>query len=91
MEAKIFFIERFHDNQKVQFMSAEELIEQLKKELETLKARLVVDDDMMKHLHEIYFWAFCGWYDPDNEEHEKQAKKVWPHIMALNDKLHFKR
>lgn len=72
-------------------MNADELIEKLKTELDVLKARLTVDDDMMKHLYEIYHIAFCGWYDPDNEAHEKIAKRIWPHISALNDKLHFKR
>ena len=72
-------------------MTIDESIETLTTELALLKARLVVDDEMMKHLHEIYFIAFSSWYDPDNGTHEKWGKKLWPHIMALNDKLHFKR
>jgi len=72
-------------------MNVDELIDNLKIELDTLKARLVVDDDMMKHLHEIYFQSFSAWYDPDNDEHAKWGKKIWPHISALNDKLKFKR
>lgn len=72
-------------------MKIDETIDALKSELDELKARLAVDDDMMKHLHEIYFIAFMSWYDPDNETHEKWGRQLWPHISALNDKLHFKR
>ncbi|MDO8596616.1 MAG: hypothetical protein Q7R45_08330 [Sulfuricaulis sp.] len=72
-------------------METDELIDRLKTELNVLKARLAIDDDAMKHLHEIYFLAFSSWYDPDNAEHTKWGKKLWPHISALNDKLKFKR
>ena len=72
-------------------MKIDEAIDNLKAELDGLKARLVVDDEMMKHLHEIYFLAFTSWYDPDNEVHEKWGKQLWPHISALNNKLKFKR
>lgn len=71
-------------------MKIDETLDKLKVELDGIKARLVIDDDMMKHLHEIYFIAFMGWYDPDTEGHEKIGKQIWPHITALNDKLHFK-
>ena len=67
------------------------LIERLRVELEALQSRLVVDDEMMEHLHEIYLIAFCSWYDPDNDTHLKWGEKLWPHISALNDKLKFKR
>jgi hypothetical protein len=72
-------------------MNADELIDRLKNELDALKARLVVDDEMMKHLHEIYLIAFCGWYDPNSDAHAEIGKQLWPHISALNDKLKFKR
>lgn len=72
-------------------MTTDELIDKLKFELDTMKARLTIDDDVMKHLSEIYFLAFSSWYDPDNDVHYKWGKKLWPHISAINDKLHFKR
>jgi hypothetical protein len=72
-------------------MNATELIDNLKTELDALQARLAVDDEMMHHLSEIYFLAFSSWYDPDNQEHRKWGDKLWPHISALNKKLHFKR
>jgi hypothetical protein len=72
-------------------MDTDQLIDALKNELDTLKARLVVNDEMMKHLNEIYFIALCGWYDPDSDAHAAIGKKLWPHISALNDKLKFKR
>jgi hypothetical protein len=70
---------------------AAQLIDELKTELDKLKNRLVIDDDVMKHLHEIYYQAFAAWYDPDNEEHRKWGQKIWPHISAINDKVGFKR
>jgi hypothetical protein len=72
-------------------MNANELIDKLKIELDAVQGRLMVDDEMMHHLQEIYFLAFCSWYDPDSEAHKKWGDKLWPHISALNDKLHFKR
>jgi hypothetical protein len=72
-------------------MKIDETIKDLEVELQSLKSRLVVDDEMMDHLYRIYELAFCSWYDPDNDEHEKWGEKLWPHIKALNDKLKFKR
>lgn len=72
-------------------MKVDELIDKLIVELNVLKARLVVDDDMMHHLSEIYFIWFSSWYDPDNDAHKKWGEKLEPHITALNDKLSFKR
>lgn len=72
-------------------MTTDELIDALKCDLDGLKARLMVDDEMMKHLNEIYFIAFSGWYDQDSDAHAEIGKKLWPHIVALNDKLKFKK
>jgi hypothetical protein len=72
-------------------MNANELIDRLKDELDALKARLLVDDEMMKHLHEIHFIAFSGRYDPVSDAHAEISNQLWPHISALNDKLKFKR
>jgi hypothetical protein len=72
-------------------VNTDELITQLKTELDSLKARLIIDDEMMKHLHEIYFIWFSSWYDPDNEAHRVWGQKLGPHITALNDKIKFKR
>lgn len=69
----------------------DDVFKTLETELQALKARLVVDDEMMGHLHEIYKLAFISWYDPDNETNKKWGEKLWPHIMALNEKLKFKR
>ena len=69
----------------------ESLISELKVELDALQSRLVVDDEMMEHLLEIYKIAFMSWYDPDNETHKKWGQKLWPHISSLNHKLKFKR
>jgi hypothetical protein len=68
-----------------------EIIEDFKKELDTIKERIVVDDECMKHLYEIYSLAFVTWYDPDSKAHAKWGQQLWPHIKALNDKLKFKR
>jgi len=72
-------------------MTFEETLDKLSEEFTALKARLMVDDEMMDHLRAIYSIAFCTWYDPDNEAHAKWGEKLWPHIKALNDKLRFKR
>jgi len=72
-------------------MTIEETIDKLGEELKALKARLIVDDEMMDHLSAIYSIAFCTWYDPDSEVHRQWGEKLWPHITALNDKLRFKR
>jgi hypothetical protein len=69
----------------------EKLIENLKTELEELKSRIVVDDECMSHLYEIYKFAFVSWYDPENEEHKKWGQQLWPHIRAINDKLKFRK
>jgi hypothetical protein len=72
-------------------MTIEKTIAKLYTELDSLKARLVVDDEMMDHLRAIYSIAFATWYDPDTEAHRKWGEGLWPHITALNDKLRFKR
>lgn len=71
-------------------MKIEEQLDNLARSITALKARIVVDDDMVKHLNEIYFIAFSGWYDPNSDAHAEIGKKLWPHITALNDKLKFK-
>ena len=72
-------------------MKIDETIVLLIDDLQTLKARLVVDDEMMEHLLAIYRIAFTTWYDPDSEAHRKWGGELWPHIEALNRKLKFKR
>lgn len=67
------------------------IVNNLKNEIDILKARCVVSDEDMQHMLEIYMIEFCCWYDPDNETHHKIGKQLAPHIKALNDKFKFKR
>jgi hypothetical protein len=72
--------------------TALETLDEARAEVATLQARLAVDDDAMKHLAELYalIWIEAN-YDPFNEGTERFAKKLEPHIRALNDKYRFKR
>ena len=72
-------------------MTVDRVIDELIDELRQLKARLVVDDEMMEHLLAIYRIAFVTWYDADSEEHRKWGEELWPHISALNHRLGFKK
>jgi hypothetical protein len=51
-----------------------------------------VSDDGMKHLYDLYAFAFLdGYYDPTTIEHKIIAQKIHPHLKALNKELGFKK
>jgi len=56
----------------------------------TLESRTVISEASLGHLREIYTLCFIEWYDPDNEETAKFARKIWPHISAINKELKFR-
>ena len=73
-------------------MNTERLTDDIKNAFDQLKARIVVSDDAMRHLNQLYalIWTEAC-YDPDTEDTQKYAARLLPHIEALNKELKFKR
>lgn len=63
----------------------------LQQEITELKARLIVTEEDMSHMLEIYRIAFMCWYDPEHDSDTRIGNALHPHIKALNDRFHFKR
>ena len=71
-------------------MTTEEMLNAIRDFVSTLESRTVISEASLGHLREIYTLCFIEWYDPDNEETAKLAKKIWPHILAINKELKFR-
>lgn len=51
-----------------------------------------VSDEAMHHLYRLYYMAFTeGYNDPTTRETKELAKKMYPHLEALNKEIGFKR
>lgn len=72
--------------------STDRLAEKLKQNIDELKARCKVSDEAMTNMSLLYslIWTEAC-YDPMNESTERFAKKLLPHIQALNAEFRFKR
>ena len=68
------------------------IIDDLKIEWDALARRIVISDAAMEHLLDMYciIWGEAC-YDALNEHTENFAKRLLPHMRALNDELKFKR
>ena len=68
-----------------------DLLNELSARISEVQARFAVDAEAMQHLREIYGIVYgFGIYDPDNSATAEQAKRLMPHIHALNEKWRFK-
>lgn len=68
----------------------DKLIETLNEEIKVLKSRQVISEDAINHLKEIYKITWTeACYDAYNTKSYESAKRIYPHIKALEEELKF--
>jgi hypothetical protein len=85
-------LEAVSQRQESQFAGLEEMREIIIDGVEYVPKATIIPEECLKAFGEIYGLVWTeACYDPYNEQTRKFAKKVWPHVLLINEALKIRK